>query len=658
MVFPSGSFNHLQVKPVLSREELKKLERKAKSLMLTKEIPQGKVEVVRSILSNSKLLEEERYRAIIELLKNGPDKPRSEPSPRKIDLNHSERKARPAVVPSYSPNSGITTGPENINALYQLYKPMGLFRKRYLASASNRFGFTIYKRLIPSQKFLKLFGEIKPYQEKISSRLSSVMEMIISDKDVDDPTVFNYLRIFQSWMMESPFSTLSLKKAKWCDPRVFENEIRSWCIFFFSFRELDTSTKENIILSVETYLRTMPDLIKEQVLPFDNSSLREGKEKRNLEKEKIVYEYMMTLRSFLPSINPENGNISRMLQSQYSIQSIEEMLIALYGALVFRRKSATSDIIRFYSVKAPKISSSEWDYGKDALRQYGKDPESKKRKSIERLNETLAEYEFIHEMINLRFETIDFVRKAFDDQWKMINKRRHDGSDIYDKNFFLFLDECMTHFLSAYAIFINGEQIPMVDENGRIYSSSVFSKGYFESEFSTLFNLQSDILQYKSTNPNHIISHTEAKRIMMGQIPSMFEMESFIRQIGSAFYAIGRSLLKTIMLHNEWRTSSNDLSSMLIRAPLEKLESASQNVEIPVPVPFFDCRLGTDERFNAVQKMLVGRQIMSDSVKDGIIPSISAFCLQFAHECFDRNILNDLEYRKDLIRKIEEAERS
>ncbi|HNX57968.1 MAG TPA: hypothetical protein PKK43_02635 [Spirochaetota bacterium] len=643
---------------MLSREELKKLERKAKSLMLTKEIPQGKVEVVRSILSNSKLLEEERYRAIIELLKNCPDKPRSEPAPRKIDLSHSERRTRSVITTPYSPVSGITTGAENINSLYQLYKPSGLFRKRYLAASSNRLGFTLHKRLIPSQKFLKLFAEIKPYQEKISSRLSSIMEMIISDKDVDDPSVFNYLRIFHSWMMESPYSSLSLQKAKWCDPRVFENELKSWCIFFFSFRELDTSTKENIILSVETYLRTMPDLMKEQVLPFDNSSLREGKEKRNLEKEKIVYEYMMTLRSFLPSINPENGNISRVLQSQYSIQSIEELLVAIYGSLVFRRKVTTSDIIRFYSVKPPKISTSEWDYGKDALRQYGKDPESKKRRNIERLNETLSEYEFIYEMINLRFETIDFVRKAFDEQWKMINKRRQDGSDIYDKNFFLFLDECMTHFLSVYAIFINGEQIPMIDESGRTFSSSVFSKGYFESEFSTLFNLQSDILQYKTTNPNHIISHTEAKRIMMGQIPSMFEMESFIRQIGSAFYAIGRSLLKTIMLHNEWRTASNDLSPMLIRAPLEKLESVSQDVEIPVPVPFFDCRLGPDERYNAVQKMLVGRQIMSDSVKDGIIPSVSAYCLQFAHECFDRNILNDLEYRKDLIRKIEEAERS
>jgi hypothetical protein len=330
----------------------------------------------------------------------------------------------------------------------------------------------------------------------------------------------------------------------------------------------------------------------------------------------------------------------------------------MYSALVFQRMISVSDIIRFYSIHAPKISATEWDYSQEALKQYGKDPESKKRRNIDRLKNILSDYDAIYDLINLKFETIDFVRKAFDDQWKILNRRRQDGSDLYDKNFFLFLDECMTHFLSVYAIFINGDAIPLSDENGKVYLSSIFSRGYFESEFSSLFNLQGEILQYKTTNPNHIISHTEAKRIMQGQIPSMFDMESFIRQIGSVFYSIGRSLLKTISLHNEWRQTANNTSSlMLTRAPLEKLETVSQNLEIPLPIPFYDCRLGNGESFNAVQKILVGRQVMSDSVKDGIIPSITAFCLQFAHECFDRNISNDLEYRKDLIRKIEEAER-
>ena len=59
---------------VISREEAKKLERKAKSLMLTKEIPQGKVDIVRSIMSNPKLVDEERNQAIIELLQNLPDR--------------------------------------------------------------------------------------------------------------------------------------------------------------------------------------------------------------------------------------------------------------------------------------------------------------------------------------------------------------------------------------------------------------------------------------------------------------------------------------------------------------------------------------------------------------------------------------------------------
>ena len=56
---------------MISREEAKKLERKAKSLMLTKDIPQGKVDIVRSIMANSKLIDEERNKAIIELVNRG-----------------------------------------------------------------------------------------------------------------------------------------------------------------------------------------------------------------------------------------------------------------------------------------------------------------------------------------------------------------------------------------------------------------------------------------------------------------------------------------------------------------------------------------------------------------------------------------------------------
>jgi hypothetical protein len=648
---------------VLSREELKKLERKAKSFMLTKEIPQGKVEVVRSIMSNSKLLEEERYRAIIELLTNCSDKPRQEIRPRKIDIQDNEKKLNRRTVVIPKSDSYLTGGPvigsEHINSLYSEFKPLGLFKKRYLAAANNRFGITFKKRLIPVKKFFRLAEDIRTSQDRIMSRLPSIMNMILEDQMIDDPLYFNYLRVFSTWMMEAPFMSLSADRAKWFDQRNFEREIRNWAIQYIAFRETDTSTKEGIILVIETKLRDMDDLRKEQVLPFDNDSERSSKDKRNLEREKTIYDYMMTLRSFLPSVDPSDGLVCKQISSRYNILSLEEFIAIVFSALIFKRRITMRDILRYYDVKQIRVSPTEWDYGKEALRQYGKDLESKKKRYIGKLREILTEFDEIYDLVNMRYDTVDFVKKAFDDQWKIMNRRRHDGSDVYEKNFFSYIDDCMTHFITVYARFIDGSALVLEDEDSKKYESSIFSRGYFESEIMSLLNLQSDIIQFKSSNPNYIISRVEAKRIMMGQMSSMFDLESFIRQIGVVFYEIGRSLRKIISSHYIWRRTSTSVPpARLVRSPLEKLDSISMEAEVALPVPFYDCRLGMSENFNAIQKMLVGRPILSDSVKDGLVNSITAFCLQFAHECFNRTIFNDLDYRKELIRKIEEAERS
>jgi len=48
--------------------DLKALKRKAKALLLSKDIPAGKMDIVRALLTNDRVLEEEKYRAIIDLI--------------------------------------------------------------------------------------------------------------------------------------------------------------------------------------------------------------------------------------------------------------------------------------------------------------------------------------------------------------------------------------------------------------------------------------------------------------------------------------------------------------------------------------------------------------------------------------------------------------
>ena len=54
--------------------EEKKIERRARSLLVNKEIPPAKMELVRALMNNADLQTGERYRAIIELLQGCPDR--------------------------------------------------------------------------------------------------------------------------------------------------------------------------------------------------------------------------------------------------------------------------------------------------------------------------------------------------------------------------------------------------------------------------------------------------------------------------------------------------------------------------------------------------------------------------------------------------------
>ena len=64
--------------------ELKRLERRAKSMLLDKDIPPSKRDIVRTIMNNETLHPEERYSAIIELIKTCPDKVSAVQKRRKI----------------------------------------------------------------------------------------------------------------------------------------------------------------------------------------------------------------------------------------------------------------------------------------------------------------------------------------------------------------------------------------------------------------------------------------------------------------------------------------------------------------------------------------------------------------------------------------------
>ncbi|HOT19499.1 MAG TPA: hypothetical protein PLX22_06070, partial [Spirochaetota bacterium] len=140
--------------------DLKALKRKAKALLLSKDIPAGKMDIVRALLANDRVLEEEKYRAIIDLVKNYPDKPVMPVSPGKVEVKGADEFKKTIQYDS-----------KNTNVLYHKYKHTRLFKKRLLVHANNKFGIGFLRRLIPSQKFLKVSQRLFDLQSALRQRL-------------------------------------------------------------------------------------------------------------------------------------------------------------------------------------------------------------------------------------------------------------------------------------------------------------------------------------------------------------------------------------------------------------------------------------------------------------------------------------------------------
>jgi hypothetical protein len=125
------------------QEDIKKIERRARSLLVNKEIPPQKQEVVRTLLNNKRLDPLEKYRTIIDIVQTCPDKKpvlyhgadAVPPAPDRKKRGVAETVSRPA--PSLS---APTETSYFVDDLLRKHAAAGLFRKRYLVHRNNRLG--------------------------------------------------------------------------------------------------------------------------------------------------------------------------------------------------------------------------------------------------------------------------------------------------------------------------------------------------------------------------------------------------------------------------------------------------------------------------------------------------------------------------------------
>lgn len=642
----------------LSLQDQKRLERKAKMLLMEKEIPQPKMDIVRSLLKNTSIDAEERYNAIIDLVKNCEDKKKrpAEDYQKRIEVKK-EKKPVVKTQRKVSSKSVLSNGPTMssvfVNRIFDKYKHLKLFKKRYLIKANNVFKIAFKKRLIPTKSLYRAVKLIISGQEKIMSRLPVIMDEILKDELIEDPIVYNYLKIMAAWLQQLPLITINFLESKWMDCKGFEREFKAYIIYFIQFMEMDTTTKERIIMIVEKKLREMTDLKKDDAgAEFD--------EKQNLEREKKIYDFMMTFRSYLPEYEIHIGLIDRELQKQFGIDTIKSLLLYIYEALIMKHETDIYEIKEYYSIKSLEINTLKWACSDEELRQVGKDDESKVRKYRERLKSELEPLEDIHKYIGLKVGGFDILSKAFDDQWKIINKRRQEYGHVFEENFFQFIDECLCHFSDIFVPFLDGSELELISPEGVQYFQPLFTKSYFENIVIKLNDILGDLTTYRINNPSTPITRDEARNVMKGTLSTFQDVKNFLNRIGDIFYDIAEELHNLEMLHIKWISiDKKDVSQIYKSADKLKIYTNSETGlaeenPAPVPLPFFNCRVGKLEMHSNIVRLHSGKHIWSESARDNVYKIITAFCYQMAYECYEERAFNALAHRKEIKHKLNE----
>ena len=250
----------------MDEKEIKSLERRARALMASRAISPARMDVVHSLMQNESLAPGERYLAIIDLIKNNPEKKvkRTEKDSRIRNRRQQAPEAcsdikrgatREDVSDLYAPTESF----RYIGDILRRYGHLKLFKIRYLVHRNNRFGIGFKKRIIPSKRLVKIFNDLWERQNAVADRLSRVMTDLLEDPSERSPQAFNYLRIISKWLLTAPLVKYRYDEIKWMERVHFEREFRSYAMKYFSIKKIDPLLKEALIEKVEERIRLHGD---------------------------------------------------------------------------------------------------------------------------------------------------------------------------------------------------------------------------------------------------------------------------------------------------------------------------------------------------------------------------------------------------------------
>ena len=647
-----------------SEDKRKRLERHARSLLISKDISAADKEQVNSIMKNPNLSPEERFGLIIRLIENAPDREFNEvedielPDLKENDhrhlKNHEIKKKSdiksPAKIESLSFNDNdkrmpLLNGPTEtslyINDINLKYKRFKLFKKKYLVERNNRFGFGFRKRLIPTKKYLEIMSHVHSFQETVISRLPFILDYILKSETIDTPLEFNYLRHLRKWLLDMPFSSLPYSRIKWFEQWSFERELKSYIINFFSFMRMDQEHREKIMLLTENIIREAPDLIKEKIEEGEERASAVKKEKNNFFREKMIYEYMGALRSFIALPGEPDSFVAKHLSKKSGINTLSDFINMSIEALIFQRPYEPRELREYFEISPVAVSSEKWDYSPEKLKQFGKDPESIKLRGLKRLKQELFWYDTVYQLVKIEDNGHNILLKSADDQWKLLDKINRDPEDAFNQNFIVFLEGTVNYFRNLMVPLLNGSKLHLESDKG-IIEGAVFDKGFFEEELREIEELYNDIYLFRNQNPTLKISYEEADKIINRKISSMTHVEKLLFKSGKSFYFTGRKL------HEEYHSHLSALGKA------GDSDSSSSSPGEGKLIHFHDCRIRDIDEKTPLIRRIQGRRLISESLKGGVIIFIIAYCYQMANMCGYPQLKNDMSRRDNIRRQIGE----
>lgn len=613
------------------QNDIKSLKRKAKSLLLSKDIPPAKMDIVRAILANDRILEEEKYNAIIDLVKYYPDKPVKPVAPGKVEVRGEEFKKQE------------TYNSANTHYLYQKYKHTKLFKKRILVHANNKFGIGFLRRLVPSQRFLKLSQKLFELHFAMRLRLYRVLCDIVNDQSISDPKIFNYCVVLYNALASSCLTDKQYIELKWTRPEVFKQLLWPYMDAMLKLSLCDVQTKEGMIQLIDQKLRESQDLQKNETL-----------NKKNLTIEQYIYDFITTLRCLLYPSSTNECSLTAILKKEGSLPSFEAFCIACVESLILGRPIVLTDIITLFDITTPRVSDTNWNFDNDELIKAKKDPESLKKKAKEELHKKLDPYDELYRLLTYAPEGKEIAIQGFDDQRKMVDKRNEVFDDIYNKDILIALEGMLLGFVNEYGALLDGTTI-YFENNKNHCEGCIFSENYFSHELARFSEILSEINTFRSNNPTFHVTRDELIEGINKKKKSLYPIERFMTVIGDISYDIGIELFILYNRHRQWVLSgSPGKDDALMRTAF----SAHTSGFLPfddmeaIPIPFSDCIITGFSKLRPLSKLLLHKPVIHPTLRDGVFPQMVAYCLQVAHICLNDRLYGILDERANILSQI------